>query len=296
MTGYEAALRLLADTLTPYVWDKLFRASLFDDVRFAVDIKRAEDALVVLETLTRARTLIVITDPLYDYTVDAGGLTWGHITPVDESDRLVSAMTLASRRMRDGARVRRALATSTTLTYLNNAQQVMASNGFGTTSDLEAYRRRISWSDVARALRARPTVGAAALLFKMNHRLYRFLYRAYVERAYGIASSDAPLGERAPTARGLRSPHGRCERDSASSSSIRRLRMEISSTSLRRSSSAREASTLSCNETSIITMPATKNARFNGTLTPSAPARRLSSPGNSDTMVVPTTMTTHHVA
>ena len=50
MTGYEAALRLLADTLTPYVWDKLFRASLFDDVRFAVDIKRAEDALVVLET------------------------------------------------------------------------------------------------------------------------------------------------------------------------------------------------------------------------------------------------------
>lgn len=201
MTGYEAALRLLADTLTPYVWDKLFRASLFDDVRFAVDIKRAEDALVVLETLTRARTLIVITDPLYDYTVDAGGLTWGHITPVDESDRLVSVMTLASRRMRDGARVRRALATSTTLTYLNNAQQVMASNGFGTTSDLEAYRRRISWSDVARALRARPTVGAAALLFKMNHRLYRFLYRAYVERAYGIASSDdARSGAAAPSA------------------------------------------------------------------------------------------------
>jgi len=45
-----------------------------------------------------------------------------------------------------------------------------------------------------------------------------------------------------------------------------------------------------------MTMPATKNARFSGTLTPSRPARRLSSAGNSDTMVVPTTMTTHQVA
>ena len=35
----------------------------------------------------------------------------------------------------------------------------------------------------------------------MNHRLYRFLYRAYVERAYGIASSDdARSGAAAPSA------------------------------------------------------------------------------------------------
>ena len=106
MTGREAALRLLADTLTPYVWDKLFKASLFDDVRFTTDIRRAEDALVVLETLTRARSVVVIDDPLYDYTVDTDGLTWGQVTPIEESDRLVSAMALASRGMPDDARWR----------------------------------------------------------------------------------------------------------------------------------------------------------------------------------------------
>ena len=45
-----------------------------------------------------------------------------------------------------------------------------------------------------------------------------------------------------------------------------------------------------------MTMPSTKNARFRGTLTPRAPDTRLSRLGNSDTMVVPTTMTTHQVA
>ena len=187
MTGREAALRLLTDTLTPYVWDKLFRATLFDDVRFATDIRRAEDALVVLETLIRARSVVVITDPLYDYTVDTGGLTWGHVTPIEESDRLVSAMARASREMPQDARLRRALASSTTLTYLNNAQQAMTIDGSRVTHDLEKYRGRIAWGDIVRTLRIRPALGAAALAFKARPGLYRGVYRRYVRRAYGIS-------------------------------------------------------------------------------------------------------------
>jgi len=195
MTGREAALRLLADTLTPYVWDKLFKASLFDDVRFTTDIRRAEDALVVLETLTRARSVVVIDDPLYDYTVDTDGLTWGQVTPIEESDRLVSAMALASRGMPDDARVRRALATSTTLTYLNNAQQAMMVDGSRATGDLRACRRRIPWSGISSAMRIRPAVGIAALLFKTSPALYRRVYRRYVRRAYGIASPSVARAE-----------------------------------------------------------------------------------------------------
>ena len=193
MTGREAALRLLADTLTPYVWDKLFKASLFDDVRFTTDIRRAEDALVVLETLTRARSVVVIDDPLYDYTVDTDGLTWGQVTPIEESDRLVSAMALASRGMPDDARMRRALATSTTLTYLNNAQQAMMVDGSRATGDLRACR--IPWSGIASAIRIRPAVGIAALLFKTSPALYRRVYRRYVRRAYGIASPSVARAE-----------------------------------------------------------------------------------------------------
>ena len=192
MTGREAALRLLTDTLTPYVWDKLFRATLFDDVRFATDIRRAEDALVVLETLIRARSVVVVTDPLYDYTVDTGGLTWGHVTPIEESDRLVSAMARASREMPQDARVRRALASSTTLTYLNNAQQAMTIDGSRVTHDLEKYRGRIAWGDIVRTLRIRPALGAAALAFKASPGLYRGVYRRYVRRAYGISGPSGP--------------------------------------------------------------------------------------------------------
>ena len=192
MTGREAALRLLTDTLTPYVWDKLFRATLFDDVRFATDIRRAEDALVVLETLIRARSVVVITDPLYDYTVDTGGLTWGHVTPIEESDRLVSAMARASREMPQDARLRRALASSTTLTYLNNAQQAMTIDGSRVTHDLEKYRGRIAWGDIVRTLRIRPALGAAALAFKASPGLYRGVYRRYVRRAYGISGPSGP--------------------------------------------------------------------------------------------------------
>ena len=194
MTGREAALRLLADTLTPYVLDRLFRATLFDDVRFATDIRRAEDALVVLETLTRARSLAVIEDPLYDYTVDTGGLTWGHVTPVEESDRLVSAMARASREMPEDARVRRALASSTTLTYLNNAQQAMMTDESRPTRALEKYRGRIAWGGIAHTLRIRPGLGAAALAFKVSPGLYRSAYRRYVRRAYGITGPTESSG------------------------------------------------------------------------------------------------------
>ena len=192
MTGRQAALRLLTDTLTPYVWDKLFRATLFDDVRFATDIRRAEDALVVLETLIRAQSVVVITDPLYDYTVDTGGLTWGHVTPIEESDRLVSAMARASREMPQDAQLRRALASSTTLTYLNNAQQAMTIDGSRVTHDLEKYRGRIAWGDIVRTLRIRPALGAAALAFKASPGLYRGVYRRYVRRAYGISGPSGP--------------------------------------------------------------------------------------------------------
>ena len=198
MTGREAALRLLADTLTPYVWDKLFRATLFDDVRFATDIRRAEDALVVLETLIRARSVVVITDPLYDYTVDTGGLTWGHLTPIEESDRLVSAMTRASRKMPGDARARRALASSTTLTYLNNAQQAMMIDGARAPRDLEEYRSRIGWGDIVRTLRIRPALGAAALAFKASPGAYRGVYRRYVRRVYGIAGPSQPAASPQP--------------------------------------------------------------------------------------------------
>ena len=131
--------------------------------------------------------------------MDTGGLTWGHVTPIEESDRLVSAMARASREMPQDARVRRALASSTTLTYLNNAQQAMTVDGSRVTRGLEKYRGRIAWGDIVRTLRIRPALGAAALAFKASPGLYRGVYRRYVRRAYGISGPSEPSKTSGPS-------------------------------------------------------------------------------------------------
>lgn len=186
MRGEDAARQLLLDRLTPYLWDKIFAARVVEGVRFAEDIKRAEDALYVLDALANTRLLTAITEPLYRYTVDAGGLTWGRITPVEESDRLVERMAVAAASLKSEKPLTPALRVSSALTYLNNAQQALVVGGEGADATISACRSRISWNDVAACLKARPVFGAAGVLLKVSPTLYRALYGMYVRTRYGI--------------------------------------------------------------------------------------------------------------
>ena len=187
VSGADAALLTLEDKLTPYVWDKLFRRAIIGVAPFPTSIHRAEDAIVVLTACLAARRVSVIDAAVHIYFVSPASLTWGRVAPLEESDRLMSAMRDASAPLASDPRARRALDVSTALTYLNSAHQGIAR--FSREESIRFAREsanRITWDNVFRALRGRPFVGAAALLLKVCPRGYRVAYSHYIRRAYSL--------------------------------------------------------------------------------------------------------------
>lgn len=184
-TGQQAALELLSDQLTPYVWDKIVRADLLEGVRFPEDIHRAEDAVFCLTAYTRANKVAVAPTSLYEYRVDAGGLTWGKITPVAESRRLMDYMEDAAAPLLRTNEGRRALATQRILTFLNTAQQALIA---GEAETITASRTHLTWTDTLHTARTRPVFAVASCLLKISPALYSSLYGAYVKRQYGLHS------------------------------------------------------------------------------------------------------------
>ena len=185
-TGLHAATKMLSGSFTPFLWDKLFSSRIIEGLRFSEEIHRAEDALFVLQALMNARRVSVIENPLYHYSIDAGGLTWGRVTPVAESDRLIALMADATRTRVDAPQLRDALTVSKVLTYLNNAQQVLVAAPDSSGTALKEIRQRISFREALTCLKVRPVFGAAALLLKVSPSLYRILYGAYIKRRYGV--------------------------------------------------------------------------------------------------------------
>lgn len=186
-SGREAAVELLSDRITPYVWDKIMRADLMADVRFPEDIHRAEDAVFCLNAYAHAQKVVVAPTSLYEYTVDAGGLTWGKITPVDESQRLMEYMKEAAAPVLGSTQGQQAFAVSWLLTFVNNAQQALIVGGSEADSVIKECRHAISWGQVLTTARIRPVYAAAGALLKVSQAAYRLLYGAYVRRTYGIA-------------------------------------------------------------------------------------------------------------
>lgn len=184
-SGERAALELLTDRMTPYMWDKIVRAELVQNVRFPEDIHRAEDALFCLHAYGRAERVVVVPTSLYEYRVDAGGLTWGKVTPVAESRRLMDYMKDAAAPLLRTNEGRRALATQRILTFLNTAQQALIA---GDVETITASRTHLTWTDTLHTARTRPVFAVASCLLKISPALYSSLYGAYVKRQYGLHS------------------------------------------------------------------------------------------------------------
>ena len=184
--GEDIAIEFLEDRYTGFMCDKIFRVQLFDGVRFAEDIHRAEDALVVFACCMKAKRLVGITDHLYTYRMEQGGLTWGRITPVEESIRHTNYMRRVAGDLLKTPRGKNAFAASTSVTFLNNAQQALLAGGSDAPGVIAACRKQLSWGQVFATLRSRPLMGAAGALLKLSPKLYRVLYGAYVKRNYGL--------------------------------------------------------------------------------------------------------------
>lgn len=204
LTGRQAAVKLLRDEMTSFVWDKLVRRHTVGDIRFLPDVHRGEDTVFCAAVLTAARRVVVVPSSLYEYGVGAGSLTWGRVTPPEESLRLMHGLARAVGDLLDAPEGRRAYTVTWVLIFLNAAQQSLMrrmllprlSDSLSAEARQEESaqalavirdsRRRITWRQLAGTASAAPLYAAAGALLKLSPALYRLIYGSYVRRTYGL--------------------------------------------------------------------------------------------------------------
>ncbi|MDN4611056.1 glycosyltransferase family 2 protein [Arthrobacter burdickii] len=186
MDGRTALRAALADRITPFPWDKLYRRSLFDGLRYPEGLKRFEDMVVNLALYPRARHVVVLQRPLYRYRISAGSLTWGRVPSRDDVGRALSYLDLhLDAAFRHGRFQAPYQATLTLLTLLT-AQSAATSGSTATGRlDLRQYGADLTLGRLAGCARARPDLAAAGILLKVAPALFGAVYRRYARRSYG---------------------------------------------------------------------------------------------------------------
>ncbi len=185
MTGLQAAVAAFGDQITPFVWDKMFRHSALEGIRFATDVHRGEDTIFVIEALAACRDVRIIDDPLNVYYVSAGSLTWGRVPPLTESDAAAKRFEQVAVEL--GSQAQATWPVTKVITYLNSANLAAGRLPADQAAEfMTQARQRFSWAEARTALRQRPAVGAAGILLKAAPRLYSKVYAAYAKRSYGV--------------------------------------------------------------------------------------------------------------
>lgn len=187
--GAKAARSLLAEGLTPYIWDKIFRESVVSEVRFAEYIHRAEDVLYVLSAVLRSQKVAVVERALYLYSVDSGGLTWARQTPIEETDSLVaSAERILHEHGASDLTKSKEYSSFLANVYLNTAQQAIVNNRDEWRGKVSACASRLRFTDLWNCFYVRPLFAVAVMLLKVSPGLYRSLYSMYIKSRYGITN------------------------------------------------------------------------------------------------------------
>ncbi|OHV08688.1 hypothetical protein BH688_11675 [Kushneria phosphatilytica] len=87
-----------------YVWTRIYRSTLFDDLKFPVDL-HYEDMMLVPQLYLRARTIITTEDPLIAYRINLGGQVCNPAQrDIDDVARIIGIHLDIARQQRGHAR------------------------------------------------------------------------------------------------------------------------------------------------------------------------------------------------
>lgn len=187
-TGEQAMRHAMADRLTPFTWDKLYRASLFDGVRYPVGSTRFEDMTVNIILYPRARKIRSLERPLHRYYISAQSLTWGRIpTRADTDLALRDLDELLPLKFRAGSNGRFYASMRLLITLITAQSAIMkVKNQPAAQETIDDCRRALTFKQIALTTLTRPPFAAAALLLKVFPKPFAALYIRHSAASYGL--------------------------------------------------------------------------------------------------------------
>ena len=188
-SGEQAMRYAMADRLTPFTWDKLYRASLFKGVRYPVGSTRFEDMTVNIILYPRARKIRSVELPLHRYHISAQSLTWGRIPTRSDTDLALSDLdALLPQRFRSGSNGRFYASMRLLITLITAQSAIMKlKNQPAAQLTIDDCRRSLTFRQIALTTLTRPPFAAAALLLKIFPRQFAALYIRHSAANYGLA-------------------------------------------------------------------------------------------------------------
>lgn len=187
-SGVEAMRAAMLDNILPFAWDKVYRRTLFNDIRFPEGSTRFEDMTINILLDSRARMVASSATPLNRYYISAQSLTWGRIPSRSDSDlALADLHTHLSEEYRQG-RFAKPYATMRLLITLVVAQSAIMKleHQPEARATVDDCRRSIEVSWILAAALLKPKFAAAALLLKVVPNTFAKIYLRHSASTYGL--------------------------------------------------------------------------------------------------------------
>ena len=184
-SGEEAMARVLSNRIAPFVWDKIFRRSVFQNLQFPL-LNRVEDVGYCIPAFQKARTVRIIENSLNLYSINPASITWGSVPPFEDLTTYMEYVEEIIGTSHASEKVLNALAITRILNFLNSAQSVLRLNVDGRDEFLKNCQKAITYQSIFRALKACSPYGLAGAFFKTSPFLYGVIYKTYVTRTYGL--------------------------------------------------------------------------------------------------------------
>lgn len=188
VAGPDALRLALRGRLWNFLHGKLYRASLFADVRFPQDIRRYEDLVVNGLVYALSRQVRFITTPVYVYHVAPSSLTWSQTPslafiqgPYAALRAGVAPTALQRVSQRDWDAFRLFLYVMTIASGMNAQTAEHA-----TQEVIDSLRSALSRARIIRAIPANPSMALSALAILTTPRLFARFYRWHAGRTFDL--------------------------------------------------------------------------------------------------------------
>ncbi|WP_427018624.1 glycosyltransferase family 2 protein [Pseudarthrobacter sp. P1] len=188
LAGVQAMQAAMADQILPFTWDKVYRRSLFEGVRYPVGSTRFEDMTVNIILYPRARKVRSVATPLQRYYISSGSLTWGRIPTENDTElALADLHELLPAQYRAGKYSRFYAAMRVLITMIVAQSAIMkVRNQPAAQSTIDDCRRSLTVKRIVGAALVRPKIAAGALLLKVAPRTFAKTYLRYSAGSYGL--------------------------------------------------------------------------------------------------------------